>query len=97
MHERLDRSNIDDASLGRAQRSKKRMGHVESAVEIDRHDVLPVFYDGLGIPSERVAAVDAGIVDQDRDRSDLFVDLPGDRDAVLAPGDIEHKAFSLAA
>src|SRR6516164_9750081 len=65
MHERLDRSNIDDPALGRTQGIEKRMGYVEHPVEIDRHDVLPVLDGGVGFGSESVAAVDAGIVDQD--------------------------------
>ena len=52
---------------------------------------------GLGIAGECVAAVDAGIVDQDRDRPDLLGDAPGDRDAILALADVELETLGLAA
>ena len=48
-------------------------------------------------PGEGVAAVDAGIVDQDRDPPDLFGDLLGHFDAILAPGDVECETFGEAA
>ena len=49
------------------------------------------------VRGEGVAAVDAGIVDQDRDLPDLVGDLLGDRDAVIVAGDVERKAVRLAA
>jgi hypothetical protein len=42
------------------------MRHVENAVEVDRHDVLPILDHRFGIGGEGIAAVDAGIVDEDR-------------------------------
>ena len=73
------------------------MRHVERAAEVDRHDVLPVLQHGIAVRGEGVAAVDAGIVDQDRDAPDLVGDLLGDRDAVIVAGDIEGKTVRLAA
>src|SRR3974390_643683 len=93
MDERLDRSNVDDAPLAGAQRFEERMRHVEDAVEIDRDDVFPVLDHGRAVACKRIAAVDAGIVDQDRDAPDLLGDAPGDRNAVLAPPDVELKAL----
>jgi hypothetical protein len=49
------------------------------------------------MPGEGVAPVDAGIVDQDRDRPDLLGDAPGDRDAIFALADVELETFSPAA
>ena len=97
MHEGLDRADIDDAALAGAQRLEEGVGDVEHAVDIDRHDVLPVLQHGSGIGGEGVAAVDAGIVDEDRDLPDLVRDLLCDGDAVLAFGDVELEAFRLAA
>ncbi len=97
MHERLDRGDVDDPPLGCAQRVKKRMRHIEHAVEIDRHDVLPVLDDGVRIGGESVAAVDAGIVDQDRNLADLAGDLCGDRAAGRPIGDVEREVLRLAA
>ena len=51
------------------------MRHVEHAIEIDRHDVLPVFDHGVRISGEGVAAVDASIVDQDGNLADFACDL----------------------
>ncbi len=73
------------------------MRHVENAREVDRDDVFPVVDHGLCRAQHAVAADDAGIVDQDRDLPDLVGDLPRHRDAVLASGDIEHKAVRTAA
>ena len=50
-----------------------------------------------GIAREGVAAVDAGIVHQDRDRPDLVGDLFGDRAAGRAVGHVEREALRLAA
>ena len=73
------------------------MRHVEGAVEVDGDDVVPILEHRRGLAGERVAAVDAGIVDQDRHRPELRGNAFGDRDAVLAPGDIEREARGLAA
>src|SRR5262249_56386548 len=60
VHERLDRSNIDDPALGRTQGIEERMRHVKHAVEIDCHDVLPILEDGIRIGGESVAAGECG-------------------------------------
>src|SRR5579871_3799077 len=62
MHKGLDRGDVDDAALAGPQRIEEGVGDVEDAVEVDRHDILPVLQDGIGIGGETVAAVDAGIV-----------------------------------
>src|SRR6516225_12040254 len=92
MNERLDRSDIDDSPLAGAQRLEERMRHVEDAVEIDRDDVFPILDHGRAVAGERVAAVDSGIVDEDGDTADLLGDASGDRNAILAAGDVELKA-----
>ena len=71
--------------------------HVEHAVEIDRRDVLPVLEHGICIRNKRVAPVDAGIVDEDRNRTDFFADLRGDRAAGRVIGHVERKILRLAA
>ena len=65
MHERLDRADIDDPPLGRADLVEEGMRDVEH-VEVDRQDVVPVLGHGCGVAGDRIAPVDAGIVDQDR-------------------------------
>jgi hypothetical protein len=70
MHERLDRGDVDDAALGGAQRAQKGMRDVEHAIEVHRHDVLPILDYGIRIGGKRVAPIDAGIVDEDRDLAD---------------------------
>src|SRR5262249_16704532 len=61
------------------------MGHVEHAVEVDRHDVLPVLDHRFRLRGEGVAAVDAGIVDQDRDLADRRPDLRGNLPTPIPP------------
>jgi hypothetical protein len=97
MHKRLDGSNIDDAALGRAKRFEEGMRYVEHAVEVDRDDIFPILDHGCGLAGKRVAAVDAGIVDQDRNAPDPFAHGSRDRDAILALGDIEAKTRGAAA
>ncbi len=80
-----------------AQRLQQRMRDVEDAVEIDRHDVLPVLQHRIGIRGEGIAAVDAGIVDQDRDLTDLARDLLGDREAILALRHVERETLGFTA
>src|SRR5262249_14382863 len=46
---------------------------------------------------ESVAAVDSGVVDEDRNRPDLLGDLLCDREAILALRDVERKALRAAA
>src|SRR5438477_12121121 len=96
MHKGLDRADIDNASFAREQGFEERVRDVEGAVQVGRHDVLPVFQHRTGIGGESVAAVDARIVDQDRYLSDLVRDLFRDSDAVLAPGLVERKTFRLS-
>jgi len=97
VNERLDRADVDDPAPGRAQLCEKGMGHVEHAVEVDRHDVLPVLDHRFGGRGEGVAAVDAGIVDQDGDPADGRADLRGNLAAFVALGHVEHEATGLAA
>ena len=78
-------------------RAEKGVRHVEHAIEIDRHDVLPVLDDGVRIGSEGVAAIDAGIVDEDRDLADLACDLGGGDAAGGSVGDVEREVLRLAA
>ena len=80
-----------------AQLRQERLRDVEHAVEVDRHDVLPVLEEGVRIAGERIAPVDAGIVDQDGDAPDLGLDLFRHGHAVVAFGDVERVAFRLAA
>jgi hypothetical protein len=70
--------------------------HVEHAVEVDRHDVLPVLDHGAGLGGERVAAIDAGIVDQDRDVADLAGDSGRHDAAGVAVRDVECERMRLA-
>src|SRR4029450_128298 len=49
------------------------------------------------VRGEGVAAVDAGIVDQDRDLADRRADLRGNLAALVALGDVEPQAQGLAA
>ena len=77
--------------------AEKRVRDVEHAVEIDRHDVLPVLDHGVGIAGKAVAPVDAGIVDQDRDRADVACDLGRDGAASRPIGDVEGEMLRLAA
>ncbi len=97
MHEGLDRADVDDAAFAGAERREEGLRHVEDAVEVERDDVVPVLRHRLGLRGEGVAAGDAGIVDEDRDLTDLFGHLACERKAVLAPGDVERKALGLAA
>ena len=83
--------------LAARKRFEERMRHIEDAGEVDRDDVFPIVDHGFGCAQHAVAAGDAGIVDQDRDLPDLFGDLLGHRDAVVALGDVEQKALGLAA
>src|SRR5215472_317658 len=73
------------------------MCHVEDAIEVDRHNVLPVFDHRLRISGEGIAVVDAGIVDKDRDPADLLANLLGDNAAPLGFGHVQHKAKGPAA
>lgn len=73
------------------------MRHVEDAVQVDRDDVFPVLDDSRSLAGKGVAAVDAGIVHQDRDLPDLFADEFCYPHAVAAPGDIELVTGSPAA
>lgn len=97
MHERLDRADVNDPSFTRPQRRQEGLRDIEDAVEIDSHDVLPIFRDDFRIGCEAVTTVDGGVVNQNRDRSDLFRDLLGAPEAVLATRDVELKAFGLTA
>src|SRR5262249_58397909 len=94
--ERLDRADVDDPAPGRAQLSEKGMGHVEHAVEVDRHDVLPVLDHRFGGRGESVAAVDAGIVDKHRDPAAGLADLRGNLAAFLALRHVEPDTTGLS-
>ena len=63
VHERLDRTDVDNPAPRCAQLLQKSVRHVEHAVEVDGHDVLPVLDHRFAVRGEGVAAVDAGIVD----------------------------------
>ena len=49
------------------QRAQKGMRDVEHAIEVHRHDVLPILDHCIRIGGKCVAPIDAGIVDEDRD------------------------------
>jgi hypothetical protein len=97
MHEGLDRADIDDAALARAQWREERLRYVEDAIEIERDDVVPILRDRLGLGREGVTAGDAGIIDEDRDLPDLNRDLLCKREAIIPLGHIERKTLGLAA
>src|SRR5581483_6365786 len=96
MHERLDGRDVDDAPFASAQGLEEGMRHVEHADEIDRDDVFPVLDDGRSLAGKGVAAIDAGIVDEDRDLPDLFADELRDINAVVALRDVEPVTGSPA-
>jgi len=73
------------------------MNDIEHAVEIDRHDVLPVLADDVGIGGEGVAPGNAGIVDEDRDLVGFCRDVRSDGAAGGAIGDVEPEVVRLAA
>src|SRR5262245_55250006 len=73
------------------------MRDVEYAVEIDRHDVLPVLDDGIRIAGEGIAPVDAGVVDEDRHLADIACDLRGGGAAGLAVRHVEFEMVRLTA
>jgi hypothetical protein len=93
----LDRTDVDDPAPGRAELFQKGMCHVEHAMEVDRHDVLPVLDHGLGIRGEGIAPVDAGIVDQDRDLAHLRADARSNLAAPVVLGHVEYEAARFAA
>src|SRR5581483_4367910 len=95
--ERLDRGDVDDTALAGAQGFEEGMRHVEHAIEIDGHDVVPVLDHGRRLAGKSVAAIDAGIVDENRDLADLLADAPCDLCAIGAPRDIEPEACRAAA
>src|SRR5262249_12441561 len=88
VEERLDRANIDDSPLGRAQLVEEGMRDVEHTIEIDRQNVVPILGDGCWFARERVAAIDACIIHEDRDVAG-FRDLGCHLLASLAVRDIE--------
>jgi len=79
------------------QGAEKGVRHVEHAIEVHRHDLLPILDHGVGIASERVAPVDAGIVDQDRGLTEAACDSGGDDAAGVAVADVEREGMRLAA
>jgi hypothetical protein len=78
-------------------KAEKGVRHVEHAIEVHRHDLLPILDHGVGIASERVAPVDAGIVDQDRGLTEAACDSGGDDAAGVAVADVEREGMRLAA
>ena len=84
-------------AAGRTELRQEGVRDVEHAVEVDTQHLLPVLDDRLRIPGDGVAPVDAGIIDQDRDRTDLLVDERSNLAAAVALGHIEHQIFGLAA
>jgi hypothetical protein len=73
------------------------MRDVEHAGEVDRDDILPVLDHGLGRTKHAAPPRDAGVVDEDRDRSDRVGDLLCHGGAGGAVGDIERKTVGGAA
>ena len=71
--------------------------YVHHAEEVDRHDVLPVLKEGVGIAGEGIAPVDAGVVHEDRHAAHFRFNFLCHGDAVVAAGDVEHVACRLAA
>jgi hypothetical protein len=78
-----------------AQRREERVRDVEQSIEIDRHDVLPVFQDRIGIGGEGVATVDPGIVAEDRDLPHARGDLLCDGEAIVSLSDVESETVGL--
>jgi hypothetical protein len=44
---------------------------IEHAIEIDRENIVPVLGHGSRVAGDRIAAVDAGVVDEDGDGAAL--------------------------
>ena len=72
------------------------MRDVEHAIEVHRHDVLPILDHCIRIGGKCVAPIDAGIVDEDRDLADKAGDLRGDGAAGHSIGDVELEVLCLA-
>src|SRR5215475_5570135 len=92
MHEGLDRADVDDPPLAPAQLRKKGMRDVEDAIKVDGHDVVPVLDHRRGLRAKGMAAIDAGIVDEDRHLPDAFADVLSKPAAGLGVGDVEAEA-----
>src|ERR1700733_5272907 len=91
MHKRLDRGDIHNPALRGAERVQECVLDIERNVPVDRHDVVPVPDQRIGIAGETVTPVDAGIVDQDRDRADLTCNLGSHGAAGLTIGNVERE------
>src|SRR4029078_10414308 len=90
MHERLDRADIDDATLAGAQRRGERLRHVENPVEVGCDYRLPVGGYGVRVGRERIAAGDAGIVHENGYLAELLGNLRRHRTAGGTVADVER-------
>ena len=82
------RGHVDDAALSaRHHRRVDRLGHEEHALEVHVDDPVELL---LGEGLERLADVDAGIVEQDVDRPELARRLGGEGPAGGDVGDIDR-------
>src|SRR5262245_65936602 len=68
------------------------MRDVEDAIKVDGHDVVPVLDHRRGLRAKGMAAIDAGIVDEDRHLPDAFADVLSKLAAGLGVGDVEAEA-----
>src|SRR6185503_15620512 len=69
----VDRTDVDDTAIfARAHPFPHRLGHVEAAAEIDVDHLVPRL---AAHPLHRAVARDAGIVDQNVDRSEVALYL----------------------
>src|SRR5262245_7025354 len=92
VHEGLDRADIDDPPLTAPKLLKKCVRDVEDTIEVDGHDVLPVLNDRRRLGAKGVAAIDPGIVHQDRDLAAALRDLGSQPPASVVVGNIEPEA-----
>jgi hypothetical protein len=82
------RANVDDPSLGRTELVKEGVRDIEHAIQIDRQNIVPVLGHGSRVAGDRIAAVDAGVVDEDGDGAAVG-DLGGRGLACPPVGNIE--------
>src|SRR5690606_33866881 len=82
----VDRPDIDDAAPAAFDHAGETgLGHVETAAQVDAHDVVPIV---IAHPGEGAVAGDAGIVDDDIDRADLCRDAGAAVEAGLMVADV---------
>src|SRR5262245_57706794 len=97
MHEGLNRGDIDDPPSGLAQWLEKGVRDIEYTIKVDGHDVLPILEDRGGLRGKGIAAVDAGVIDEDRDLANGFGDVRRHAAAGLGHADIEPETPGRAA